>query len=326
MVKLEKNEKKIYEIPFKKFLILQGKKINVSRLILTDKYIRIQYYTHIYVKRLKKVFEQILINIDSVLLKDSYPEIYYEERYKKIILTICFDDEQLDIGIKYKKKKRKCINELKNFIKKTCEVIEENLDKKISTIEPEINIIKINRIKTFLLSLGESKTELNNRNIKKIRVLYPIPLEHKIIWADCTFNKKCLGIVFTQKGIFIKKLIDLSKNDETKFRYIKWDYVDDSFFDTYLDKMDLKELEIPLSNSFTKIEKSDETTFEINYFAYENKTNNKIEKGYEFIEKHKHQATKHGYYAEEANNFEDILNGKNAVVVGGNNKKKWARS
>lgn len=320
MVKLDADEKNIYEVPFDKSIILDGKKINISRLILTNKYIRIQYYTHIYLNKLKKVYEQIYINLESILLKDSYPEIFFTEKKKKIILSVYFDDDKLDIEIKYKK--RKCISEVKTFIKKTCELIEEKVDKKISKIEPEINEVKLEKIRAFLLSLGESKTELNNKNLKRIKTLYPLPKEHNVIWADCTFEKKCLGVIFTQKGIFIKKELN-KENFETILKYFKWEYVDESFFDMHFENMNFYEIEFPLSYKCNKVgELSNNINENTNYFIYDNLLNEGILEDYKFILKHKNQSTKHGFYAEKANNISDIYNGKRVPknLDGDNNK------
>ena len=49
-----------------------------------------------------------------------------------------------------------------------------------------------------------SPTELKKSNLKKIRKEFPVPREHKILWADVDFGHRISGLVLTDTGIFIK--------------------------------------------------------------------------------------------------------------------------
>lgn len=56
--------------------------------------------------------------------------------------------------------------------------------------------------------LGNSKTELSEKNIRKIHQVFPIPREQKILWADVIFNtrSKCRRSRRTAKRILLKSM------------------------------------------------------------------------------------------------------------------------
>ena len=56
----------------------------------------------------------------------------------------------------------------------------------------------------MLNALCESPVALTKPNIQRMRELFPIPVEQRIIWADAEFDLRPSGIVCTGTGVFIK--------------------------------------------------------------------------------------------------------------------------
>jgi hypothetical protein len=95
-----------------------------------------------------------------------------------------------------------------------------------------------------LQNLGDSKNDLTENNIKKIKSLFPIPREYKIVWAQVRFGTYASGIVFTDRALIVKadkttvKEENKSSNDKKKSLYhlIKWEYFDVSDFNIKKDE------------------------------------------------------------------------------------------
>lgn len=318
MVKLEKNEKKIYEIPFKKIILDDDGNLKVSRLILTDRYIIIQYYAYVCYKKFRKKYEQIYIDLNSIKIENAYPKIFYETLQRSYILTICYGEQSIDIKIKCKKKMEKCFKCLEHFKEKLCEVLEEKLDLRISRIENKLNDVYEYKVKSFIRKIGPSKTELTQDNLTKMRTLYPIPNEHEIIWADCTFNRRCVGNIITQKGIFVKKV---DERNNVTLKYIKFEYIDSSFFDLQTENVDFESLPVNYLSKNQLMSNLENETNAVPSMLFVNEFGESLKQDALNIIGHSNQTQKHGFYAEEANNIDDRLRGKKAFVVGGDNKK-----
>ena len=318
MVKLEKNEKKIYEIPFKKIILDDDGNLKVSRLILTDRYIIIQYYAYVCYKKFRKKYEQIYIDLNSIKIENAYPKIFYETLQRSYILTICYGEQSIDIKIKCKKKMEKCFKCLEHFKEKLCEVLEEKLDLRISRIENKLNDVYEYKVKSFIRKIGPSKTELTQDNLTKMRTLYPIPNEHEIIWADCTFNRRCVGNIITQKGIFVKKV---DERNNVTLKYIKFEYIDSSFFDLQTENVDFESLPTNYLSKNQLMSNLENETNAVPSMLFANELGECLKQDALNIIGHSNQTQKHGFYAEEANNIDDRLKGKKAFVVGGDNKK-----
>ena len=97
-------------------------------------------------------------------------------------------------------------------------------------------------LKQTLNKLGNSPTNIVD-NQKKIYSQFPIPKEHKILWADVKFGRRVSGLVLTNIGCFIKAdsetVKEYNKGKENKkehvksiFHYIKWEFfsIDDFEF------------------------------------------------------------------------------------------------
>ena len=197
-------------------------------------------------------------------------------------------------------------------------------------------------VRRVLEKLSASPTKLDKANIKAIKEQFPVPVEQDVIWADVKFGRRISGLVLTNSGIFIKadKSIIDEENSKIKnkkdrinyiYHYIKWEYFniedfeviydeekgcvkfngnkvlnffkDIDFFGSYRDtyKEIIKEAAVSAENIFADIEAVIPETF-----AAVN-----IKSG-------------HGQMAEEALTLLDKLSGKNAEVVGRNNKKNGA--
>ena len=70
----------------------------------------------------------------------------------------------------------------------------------------------------MLNALCESPVALTKPNIQRMRELFPIPVEQRIIWADAEFDLRPSGIVCTGTGVFIKTNVGVW--EEIKKRYI----------------------------------------------------------------------------------------------------------
>lgn len=196
-------------------------------------------------------------------------------------------------------------------------------------------------LKQTLNKLGNSPTNIVD-NQKKIYSQFPIPKEHKILWADVKFGRRVSGLVLTNIGCFIKAdsetVKEYNKGKENKkeyvksiFHYIKWEFfsIDDfefrkidgntviyfnnvqvlqslqskKFFDTYSESYN--DIVKEATVSAENIFADLESVVPMNFAAVNNKTG-------------------HGEMAEEALTLLDKLSGKDAEVIGRTNIKDGA--
>jgi len=93
---------------------------------------------------------------------------------------------------------------------------------------------------TMLSALCESPIVLTKSNIQRMRELFPIPVEQRIIWADAEFDLRPSGIVCTDVGVFIKtnvgvwekkpKKKETSEQNKSVLFYYKWEDFDPAWF------------------------------------------------------------------------------------------------
>lgn len=93
---------------------------------------------------------------------------------------------------------------------------------------------------TMLSALCESPVVLTKTNIQRMRELFPIPVEQRILWADAEFDLRPSGIVCTDAGVFIKTNVGVwekkTKNKETSEHnksilfYYRWEEFDPAWF------------------------------------------------------------------------------------------------
>ena len=96
-------------------------------------------------------------------------------------------------------------------------------------------------LQNVLAKLGESKTELSESNMHKMKRYMPIPKEYEILWADVVFPTRTSGLVITDKALIIRGDIETLKkrnsqiDDKKKritaiYHLIKWGYFDPDAF------------------------------------------------------------------------------------------------
>lgn len=93
---------------------------------------------------------------------------------------------------------------------------------------------------TMLGALPDSPVALTKANIQRMRELFPIPVEQRILWADAEFDLRPSGIVCTDAGTFIKTNVGVwekkSKKKEADNQsksilfYYKWEDFDPAWF------------------------------------------------------------------------------------------------
>lgn len=92
----------------------------------------------------------------------------------------------------------------------------------------------------MLSALCESPVALTKTNIQRMRELFPIPVEQRIIWADAEFDLRPSGIVCTDVGVFIKtnvgvwekktKKKETSEQNKSILFYYRWEDFDPAWF------------------------------------------------------------------------------------------------
>lgn len=91
----------------------------------------------------------------------------------------------------------------------------------------------------MLNALCESPVALTKPNIQRMRELFPIPVEQRIIWADAEFDLRPSGIVCTGTGVFIKTNVgvwekkskkDTSEQNKSILFYYRWEDFDPAWF------------------------------------------------------------------------------------------------
>ena len=208
-------------------------------------------------------------------------------------------------------------------------------------------------IQLFLKELGDSPLELSDSNCKKAKRLFPIPSEHRILWADCEFDLRCSGIICTDKGCFIKTNVGAldsfrkAKREEnggkSTLYYFRWDMFTPSLFcerneNNYVLKVDPKCQERFLSVCFAFkeiLEREEGVLAEIEAKSFSDYQSAEIgavhavaslpNGNLQFIDSHvRNTVGRHGFFAEQANNLADRFRGRRATVVGGDNAKNGA--
>jgi len=206
-------------------------------------------------------------------------------------------------------------------------------------------------LKKTLQKLGPSPCDLNSKTIKSIKSKFPVPFEHKILWADVNFHNSASGLVLTDTGIFIKGNKELIKktnrqNKEKKkstasedkvqvikfiYNYIKWENFDINDFST-------KKINGEIFVIFNKSEilqiSNENKFFSLYSETYKNVTKeasvsaSNVFADLESVTPANFAAvntkTGHGEMAEEALTLIDKLSGKSAEVVGRTNEKNGA--
>ncbi len=61
----------------------------------------------------------------------------------------------------------------------------------------------------FIRALGDSPLKLTDNKAKQIKNVFPIPREQSILWADAEFDLRPIGIVVTDKGLFIRTNVSM---------------------------------------------------------------------------------------------------------------------
>ena len=216
MVKLDKGEKSLWQMPFEMYLIYDGKECDVESFMLTSKNIRIDYLKKI--SFFKKEEVNIVIPLELIRFENGIPVVnyrYINDETAEVRIASQYNDYSVMITYTSKKAFEKHFNEFVEKLIKTVKkngtdiisnhaVINESLRGSGTSSNQFIANVPRVEIRRFLFDLGSSVLPLNESNIKKIRTLFPIPKEHNIIWADCEFDLRCSGIVCTDRGCFIK--------------------------------------------------------------------------------------------------------------------------
>ncbi len=197
-------------------------------------------------------------------------------------------------------------------------------------------------LKKTLKYIGASFTELSESNIEEIKANFPVPKEHKVLWADVVFERRLFGLVITDKGLFIKGSEDLIKKENAKisyqkkrinniYNYIKWGLFDVNDFkiakgeDGYIIKFNNKiVLKSKMSGKFFNEYSSVYTKMIEESIISSNNIFSSIEAIFTETNARVNNRTGHGVMAEKANNLADLFEGKNAKVVGGDNAKNGA--
>lgn len=209
----------------------------------------------------------------------------------------------------------------------------------------------------FIKSLGKSPLELTSKRIKQIKLSFPIPKEHCVLWSDAEFDLRPSGIACTEEGVFIRTNVNVfnnkqktkdakDANDKSTLFYYKWDSFEAGWFIS-----DSKEenrallVEAPYGTKFINAcKKANEQkkleSERMEAFHFDDERNGQVvskvapivESAIEsaekaiFVEQKSHVNTPsgHGEMVEQANNRVDRLVGLDAKVVGQNNAKNGA--
>lgn len=189
----------------------------------------------------------------------------------------------------------------------------------------------------------ESPCQLTKKNINTINKKFPVPKEHKILWADSTAASKNYGMVITNIGLFIKaspeavKRANRNSKKEDKvhqiYHYIKWEYFDPNDFEqssaedddmlnisfngNLLFRIDRKYNFFKCYSEIYKKTIKEAAVSAENIFANLEAV---IPENFSKV----NTKTGHGEMAEEALTLLDKIQGKDAKVVGRTNEKNGA--
>ena len=207
-------------------------------------------------------------------------------------------------------------------------------------IQSVISNIEDGDIKEFISELGESPTELTHKLAKHIKEVFPLPKEQTVIWA--CFTKKTNrygGLIVTDKGLFYKTLVDvftekaINKDNRkvSELFYYPWEIIDSIAIDSDF-------MNDSFSSAFDKYtkKKSNERLASLNYYSSRQQVLNAgaivvdgvlLDNELLFARNNgfgNNPKAGFGLFAEQMNNRADILNFKNAKVIGGDNAKNGA--
>lgn len=359
MINLNDNEYTVWQMNLPVCILVDYKTFEIKYFVLTNFNIRIQYwYTQ---NTYSKFINELIIPLDSILYENNVPKINTLYNYENNLLMTIFTTKN---EYKFKILNRSSTNLLdreindfkKNIFKlhNKCIHYDINSDKlnivnNSYSTNPDINSVDLIQIKEFLILLGASPVELNNKNTEKIYKLFPVPKEHNIIWADAEFDLRCSGIVCTNKGCFIKTNVnpieDVQKNNDIKSElyYFKWEIFESSWFTQISDNNYVLKVDKQCQNAFLNACKNHNQHNEdkrINVEKYEkfefnsyvgivtgisSGVTNGPNANLDFIQKYIRNVNgRNGFFAEQANNMHDIRLGRRASVIGGNNLKDGA--
>lgn len=355
MVKLNKGEKSLWQMSFEMYLIDNKKECDIEYFMLTNQNIRVEFLRKLSLFRKEPV--QIVIP-----LTEDISISYHDTDEDTIELVVETNDSSYSFMVCYSRKKS-CEKQIDQFIEKVYEIVKKNessltiptsqavVQRSVGGALSPIDSIDRIEIRRFLADLGPSKLELNDKNIKKIKTLFPVPTEHIIIWADCEFDSRCSGVVCTDKGCFIKSNVKAFNTKKKKDKdenqsilyYYKWANFSPAYFsddtDTnYILKVDPKcqlaflsvcktHAEIIKRNEF-QMQAIDDMDFQ-NYVGTVSGLSMGLAQAHnphvDFIDQYDANIQgRHGFFAEKANNMRDISLGRRATVIGGDNAKNGA--
>ena len=183
--------------------------------------------------------------------------------------------------------------------------------------------------------------DIDEKSKKKIYELFPIPREHKILWADNVVENKVSGMVITDIGIFFKsnpsaikqanKKCEKEKKKSPIYHYFRWEFFNSEDFeikstsdgrDIFFDGNRLF-VSTGITNFFEIYDDSYKKMIKEASVAAEN-----VFADFEAVipENFSRENTKtgHGEMAEEALTLLDKLQGRDAEVVGRTNEKNGA--
>lgn len=218
--------------------------------------------------------------------------------------------------------------------------------------EVVLNVLqRINQpiVDELISELGDSATRINKASVDKMKKVFPIPKEHTILWADAEFDLRPSGIALTDYGLFIKTDSAVfankkSKESKTQLLYFTWDmfspglFISDNEEENKVLLVDkkcsskfiecCKKFSDVVEDDIVELIESDDIVDDKNYNDAYIIASAGVESAVNsvFTEQRAYVNTKagHGEMAEEAITILDNLTGKNAKVVGRDNKKNGA--
>lgn len=199
-------------------------------------------------------------------------------------------------------------------------------------------------LQSVLSQIKQSPTKLTKNNIDKIKTLFPIPREYRILWANVKFSARISGFVVTDQAMIFKADAKTVKKHNKScsgkkerqnaiYHFIKWEYFDINDFTVLLQNNQTvlsycHAASIPIAgdsvaeffqcyeNEIEKIAKPSVTVSTNIFSDYESVVPANFSKV--------NTKTGHGEMAEEALTLIDRIEGKNAAVIGRTNQKNGA--
>lgn len=213
-------------------------------------------------------------------------------------------------------------------------------------------------LKKLIESLPSSPTELNEKNMRKMYSIIPVPSEYTILWADISsFGGYPAGVVITDKALIVKATKSEVKNtahvikDENNkvekkdrvsipkimYQIIPWEYYSPEDYDIEVFKEKKGNLRYVIKAGKTELAQFGEEGLYSMLIAYKKKRAEEREtaeatfsaintvnvEGVMFNAAYGADQTKtgHGIYAEEAGALLDKMSGEASTVVGRDNAK-----